>query len=108
MSRMERKQAVQVGELMKIFLLTSHLSSGMNTRRVFAAWDAASGAADFTLKRFYRDGILYITVSSSVIRSQLEYRKDDLVEKMNAILSDDWLFTPEDARVGFVRQLRLK
>lgn len=108
MSRMARKQAEPIGDLMKAFLLSTHLSSGLNNRRVFAAWDAASGAAQYTLKRFYRDGTLYITVSSSVVRSQLEYQKDLLVEKMNSILSEDELFTREDTRVGYVKNLRLK
>ena len=108
MSKMARKQAEPIGDLMKAFLLSTHLSSGLNTRRVFAAWDAASGAAQYTLKRFYRDGTLYITVSSSVVRSQLEYQKDLLVEKMNSILSEDELFTREDTRVGYLKNLRLK
>lgn len=108
MSRVERKQAVTIGDALQTFLRQSHLSSGLNTRRVFAAWDEASGAGNFTLKKFYRDGVLYITTSSSVVRSQLEFQKAALVEKINALLAQDELFFPDEAKVGFVKELRLK
>jgi hypothetical protein len=35
------------------------------------AWDQASGAAPYTIKRYFRDGKLFITLSSSVLCSQL-------------------------------------
>lgn len=108
MSHVERKVPVEIGTILKDFLRSSHLSAGLNTQRVFAAWDEASGASQFTLKRFYRKGVLYITTSSSVIRSQLEYQKDALVEKMNAILSGDELFVKDEPQVGYVKELRLK
>lgn len=108
MSRVERKEPLEIGAILQDFLRVSHLSSGLNTQRVFAAWDDASGASRFTLKRFYRNGVLYITTSSSVVRSQLEYQKDMLVEKMNSILSGDELFVKDDSKVGYVKELRLK
>lgn len=108
MSRVERKVPVGIGEVLQEFLRSSRMSAGLNTQRVFAAWDDASGASKFTLKRFYRNGVLYITTSSSVVRSQLEYQKDVLVEKMNAILSADDLFIKNDPQVGYISELRLK
>ena len=77
--------------------------AGMDT-----AWDAASGAARYTVRRFYRDGKLYITVDSSVVRSQLSFQRDALLKKINALLAEDSLFTRDDARVGFVKELILK
>ena len=84
------------------------LSAGLNTQRIFAAWDACSGAAPFTLKRFFRGGKLYITLSSSVIRNQLYFQKAELMEKMNAFLSKDELFTQDDRTVSFIEELILR
>lgn len=105
---MPRKTALSVGDALKEFLKQSRLSPGLNTRRVFAAWDQASGAGPYTLKKFYRDGKLHITLSSSVIRSQLSFQRAVLLEKINEILASDELFSKDEASVGYVKELILK
>lgn len=79
-----------------------------NGHRIFAAWDEASGAGAYTIRRFFRDGVLYITMKSSVLATQLSMQKEVLTEKINAILSDDPLFIREDSHTGFVKELRIK
>ena len=108
MSRVARKTAVSLSEAIQEYLKVAKLSAGLNTQRIFAAWDAASGAGRYTVRRFFRDGKLYITVDSSVVRSQLSFQRDALLKKINALLAEDSLFTRDDARVGFVRELILK
>ena len=108
MSRVARKTAVSLSEAIQEYLKVAKLSSGLNTQRIFAAWDAASGAGRYTVRRFFRDGRLYITVDSSVVRSQLSFQRDVLIEKINALLAQDELFTRDDARVGIVKELILK
>ncbi|MBQ2103247.1 MAG: DUF721 domain-containing protein [Bacteroidales bacterium] len=95
-------------ELVRAYIKSMRLAPGLNTQRIFAAWDACSGAAPFTLRRFFRSGTLYITVSSSVVRNQLYFQHDLLVEKMNAWLSGDTLFTEDNRSVGYIRNLVLK
>ena len=94
--------------LIPLYLRSMQLTLPLNARRIFAAWDAASGAGPFTLRRFFRDGTLYITVDSSVVRNQLWFQRDVLVEKINALLAEDELFTPDPRSDGPVRQLILK
>jgi len=106
--RIHRKQALSMEEVVSQYIKSMKIAAGLNTQRVFEAWDACSGAGPFTLKRFYRDGKLYITLNSSVIRNQLYFQKDALVEKMNAFLSGDSLFTADNRTVGFIRELILK
>ena len=103
-----RKEALSMEEVVDEFIKSMKLASGLNTQRVFAAWDACSGAAPFTLKRFFRSGTLYITLNSSVVRTQLYFQKDTLVEKMNARLSDDPLFTSDNRTVGYIKNLVLR
>ncbi|MBP5625406.1 MAG: DUF721 domain-containing protein [Bacteroidales bacterium] len=97
-----------LAEAIQEYLKAARLTSGLNTQRIFAAWDAASGAGRYTVRRFFRDGKLYITVDSSVVRSQLSFQRDTLIEKINALLAQDELFTQDDARVGCVKELILK
>ena len=108
MSRVARKTAVSLSEAIQEYLKAAKLTAGLNTQRIFAAWDAASGAGRYTVRRFFRDGRLYITVDSSVVRSQLSCQRDTLIEKINALLAQDELFTQDDARVGIVKELILK
>ena len=108
MSRVARKTAVPLSDLIREYIQASKLTAGLNTQRIFAAWDAASGAGRYTVRRFFRDGKLYITVDSSVVRSQLSFQRDTLIEKINALLAQDELFTQDDARVGCVKELILK
>ena len=85
--------------LVQEYIKQMKLAAGLNTQRIFAAWDACSGAGPFTLN---------ITLNSSVIRNQLYFQKDVLVEKMNAYLSQDELFTSDNRTVGFIENLILK
>lgn len=105
---LDRKKAVGMDKLVRAYIKSMRLAPGLNTQRIFAAWDACSGAAPFTLRRFFRSGTLYITVSSSVVRNQLYFQRDLLVEKMNAWLSGDTLFTEDNRSVGYIRNLVLK
>jgi hypothetical protein len=106
--KIHRKEAVRMDQLVEEFIKSMRIAAGLNTQRVFAAWDACSGAGPYTLKRFYRGGKLYITLNSSVIRSQLYFQRDILIEKMNAFLAQDTLFTADNRSVGFIQELILK
>ena len=107
-TRIHRKEAVGMDKIVEAYIKSMKIAAGLNTQRVFAAWDACSGAASYTLRRFLRGGKLYITLNSSVVRSQLFLQKDLLIEKMNAFLSQDALFTNDNKTVGFIQELILK
>ena len=106
--RLSRKKALTMEELVDTYIREMKLASGLNTRRVFAAWDAVSGAAACTLKQFYRDGTLYVTLSSSVWRRELSLRKAALIEAINDFLLHDELFVRDDPRVGTVQNIIFK
>ena len=75
------------------YVRSMHLEKGLDERRVFKAWDEASAAAPYTLNRSFRGGTLYVTISSSVVRSNLFLQRNDLAAKINAILEKDSLYT---------------
>ena len=103
-----RKEALSMEEVIEEYIKSAKLAAGLNTQRIFAAWDECSGAGPFTLKRYFRSGTLYITLNSSVIRNQLSFQKAALIEKMNATLSGDRLFTPDNRTTGYVQELVLR
>ena len=103
-----RKEALSMEEVIGEFIKSAKLASGLNSQRVYAAWDDCSGAGPFTLKRYFRAGTLYITLNSSVIRNQLSFQKEALIEKMNATLSGDPLFTSDNRAAGFIKELVLR
>ena len=105
---MKREPTRSLGEAIAAYIQESHLEEGLLQTRIFAAWDACSGAGEFTLKRFFREGKLYITLSSSVIRNQLSFQKTELIEKMNRFLSEDSLFTEDNRTVSYIRELVLR
>ena len=106
--RLEKKRPDPIGSVIPVYLKAMGLTSGMNTRRIFKAWEEVSGAGKWTLKLFFRNGTLYVTLSSSVLRDRLTYDADVLVEKINAILDADPLFTKSDRFVGKVQKIVLK
>ena len=103
-----RKDPIAMEELVPLFLQSMRLSSGLNTRRIYAAWDAVSGAGRHTLRHYYREGKLYITLNSSMVRNQLGFQKAALLDRINETLRQDPLFQRDDPFVRFVEELILK
>jgi hypothetical protein len=103
-----RKEALTMDEVVAEYIKSAKMASGLNTQRVFTAWDECSGAGPFTLKKYFRSGTLYVTLNSSVVRNQLYFQKEALIEKMNAWLSGDRLFTPDNRAAGYVKDLVLR
>ena len=95
-------------EIVPMYIRALKLSAGLNTQRVFAAWDEVSGVKDFTIRKFYRDGKLYVTLSSSMVRSHLEFQKDAVLLALNDFLKKDELFAKDYEKVGFVKEIILK
>ena len=60
------------------------------------------------MRRFFRDGRLYVTVDSSVVRSQLSFQRQALLDKVNALLAEDDLFIRDRTEGDVVKELILK
>ena len=107
-NRIGRKDAQGMEELVSQFIREMKLSSGFNRQRVFEAWDAVSGAARYTVGRYFRDGMLYCTISSSVVRNQLYFQRDVLLKKINEYLDADPMVVRDGSKEPLVRNLILK
>lgn len=106
-NKIQYRRYTPIGEALRAMLKFYGLAPELDRRRIYAAWDDASGAGPYTIKRYFKDGRLYVTVNSSVLRSQLYFQKAALLEKINSLLRKDELFSGGD---GFkhVKELIIK
>lgn len=88
-NRIGRKEAQGMSELIVQYIREMKLSSGFNRQRVFEAWDKVSGASRYTVDRFFRGGILYCTISSSVVRNTLYFQRDVLLKEINGYIESE-------------------
>ena len=107
-NRIGRKDAQGMQELIGQYIREMKLSSGFNRQRVFEAWDVASGASRYTIDRFFRDGMLYCTISSSVVRNQLYFQKDVILRQINEILEKDEMLVRDGKDGPIVKNVILR
>ena len=81
-----RREPYSIERLIEYCIRDLKLETGLNDRRIFAAWDKASGAAEYTMDRYFRNGTLCCSISSSVVRSMLTVRRPQIVKDMTDIL----------------------
>ena len=88
---MQRTNTNSMSLLIEQFIKEEGLAEGLRTVRIYKAWDLVVGdaGAKATANKFFKDGTLYCTISSSMIRTQLFYRKEDIIVMMNKILNGD-------------------
>ena len=107
-NRMRRQDAVGMDELVKEFIREMRLSAGLNRQRIEEAWAKVSGAGMYTLDIRYDKGVLYCTINSSMVRNQLYFQRDVLVQKMNEYLEKDTMFVRDSRNSPIITNLILK
>lgn len=87
---MKRENTQLIKDILQEFIKEEHLEDGLQRVRIFRTWDLVVGEAGAraTTNKFFRDGILYCTINSSIVRTQLYYRKEDIALQMNKMLND--------------------
>lgn len=90
--KMHKHEAVGLEELVKQFLKEMKLDAGLNRQRVAEVWNEVSGAGRYTLDVTLDKGVLYCTISSSMVRNQLYFQRDVLADEMNKALKNDQMF----------------
>ena len=88
---MKRENTQLISVILKEFIKEEQLEDGLLRTRIFKVWDLIVGdsGARATSNKFFKDGVLYCTINSSIIRTQLYYRKEDIVAQINKMLNDD-------------------
>ena len=88
---MQRVNTNKMSLLIDQFIKEQGLEEGLMRVRILKAWDSVVGerAAAYTVSKYFNKGILYCTVSSSMLRTQLGFRKEDIISGMNKLLDKE-------------------
>lgn len=86
---MKRENTRLISAIIDEFIKEEHLEEGLNRTRLFRAWDLVVGenGARATTAKFYRDGVLYCSINSSIMRTQMYYNKENIVAQLNRMLN---------------------
>lgn len=86
---LERKDPSPMLDLVPMFLKLSGMTQVVNENLILTAWDRVTGAGPYTLKKYLKEGTLVCHISSSVVRNQLYFQKDEIVAAINAEVASD-------------------
>ena len=106
--KMRKHEAVALDELVKQFIKDMKLDAGLNRQRVTEVWSEVSGAGRYTLDVSLEKGVLYCSISSSMVRNQLYFQRDVLVADMNKSLMNDRMFIWDWSKGPCVKTLVLR
>lgn len=90
-----RRDAVGMDKLVEEFIKDMKLTAGLNRQRIIEAWNAVSGARKYTVDLYVKNKVVYCTIGSSMVRNQLYFQKDVLLNQLNAYLESDALYVKE-------------
>lgn len=87
---MKRSNTKLISLIIDEYIKEEGIEDGLNRVRVFNAWDLVVGnsVASATLNKYFKDKTLYCTVNSSILRTHLYYRKNDIIAQLNKVLND--------------------
>jgi len=88
---MKKINYMTLGDLMKDFVKEYGLEQGLERTKIFSSWDKVVGQkyAQMTSYKFFKDGKLFCTINSSVARSQLFMKREQIRAMLNNELGRD-------------------
>jgi len=80
-----------VGEVLKQIISSNKLESGMNQVAVADAWKSlmGNGVNTYTKQVTLKGSILYVDLTSAVLREELSYGKDKIIKMINEELGHE-------------------
>lgn len=88
---MQRIGTQSIGEALKEYIKEVNLSESFKKFEIYEAWEKAVGEqiSRYTINLFFNQGILYVTLSSSIIRNQVYYNLDGIRLKINQLMGSE-------------------
>lgn len=82
---MRRNNAEKLGDILRRYLRQESLESPLNEQRLIDSWPRTVGPsiARYTRQLYIKNQILYVHLSSSVLRQELMMGRELLVKKLN-------------------------
>ena len=83
---MKRNNAQSIGELIRHYLHQESLETQINEVRLIKAWPEVLGPAinSYTKELYIKNQVLYVHLSSAVLRQELMMGREILVRNLNA------------------------
>lgn len=87
----EEKDEQALGGLLKNFIRENNLQKGIDKVNAEAAWESIMGPGvnSYTGQVSFRQGTLYVTLTSSVLREELSHGRSKIVRMLNEELGSD-------------------
>lgn len=84
---MERRKTIHISEIIQEILNKSNLKGRLDETTISQKWEEVVGRpmAQYTKNVYVSKGILYVNVTSSVVRNELMMSRTTLIEQLNAI-----------------------
>ena len=88
---MERSNIQTLRQVLERFLKETPLHSKLQERRIIEGWDEVMGrsVSRATDKLYIRNRVLYVHLSSSVLRNELFMLRDDILKKLNRLAGEE-------------------
>ncbi|MDO5571090.1 MAG: DUF721 domain-containing protein [Bacteroidales bacterium] len=82
---MQRKNSQTVGEVIREYLKVSNLENKIFEQKIIRLWGEVLGEemASYTSQLYVRNKILYVHMTSSILRNELMMCRERLVKKLN-------------------------
>ncbi|MBQ7824231.1 MAG: DUF721 domain-containing protein [Bacteroidaceae bacterium] len=82
---MKRQDAMPIGEILRNLLKTQHLDNKLDEMKLIKLWPQIMGQtiAEYTQRIYIKNGILYISLTSAVLRSELLMCREMLIKRLN-------------------------
>lgn len=82
---MKRQDAMPIGEILRNLLKTQHLDNKLDEMKLIKIWPQIMGQtiAEYTQRIYIKNGILYISLTSAVLRSELLMCREMLIKRLN-------------------------
>ena len=82
---------IKIGDVIKEFVETNKLQSGLDKVNVREAWEAmmGNGVNHYTTAIKLERDTLYVQLSSSVLREELSYGKEKIISMLNEALGKE-------------------
>lgn len=90
---MRRNQTVLLSEILTQIMYEQHLDIPLLEKRIIEGWDKVMGksVADYTIDISLKNRILYIKISSSVLRHELFLQRTQIKDKMNEFVKQQYV-----------------
>lgn len=86
-----RNEHISIGDALKAFVEQNKLEKGLDKHQVEDAWTSLMGPGinNYTTKVILKNDTLYVSLSSSVLREELSYGKEKIVNMINEELGKE-------------------